>query len=138
MHNSESVQVTPKITAKTSTSTQLPSTSTMASSTTQWEAPKFSFNIPDQAAEWKQFYTRAIYFLEALGIDSNKEDVTNWGWHQIKMMFQGEDWQAFQTLLDNNRLTSEHGCTPSHALNVIETYIKEDEHFWHFRDQLFK
>ena len=51
------------------------STSTMASSTIpQWEAPKFSFDVPDQATEWKKFYTRAIDFLEALDIDPGKED----------------------------------------------------------------
>ena len=31
-----------------------------------WESPKFSFNSPNQAAEWKAFYTRASAFLEAL------------------------------------------------------------------------
>ena len=34
-----------------------------------WEAPKFSFNSPNQAAEWQTFYTRALDFLEALDIE---------------------------------------------------------------------
>ena len=59
-----------------------------------WEAPKFSFNKENQAAEWKQFYIRAIDYLEALDIDPDKEDETKRGWHQIKVVFQGEDRQA--------------------------------------------
>ena len=101
-----------------------------------WEAPKFSFNVQDKAAEWKQFYIRAVDYLEALDIDPDKEDETKWGWHQIKMMFQGEDRQAIQTLLDNNTITPEDQHTPGHALKAIQTSIKEDEHFWHFRDEL--
>ena len=108
----------------------------MASSTTpQWKIPKFSFDVPDQGSEWKKFYTTAIDFLEALEIDPEKEDETKWSWHQIKMMFQGEDRQALQTLLQNNAITSEDQLTPSHALNVIWTSVKEEEHFWHFRDE---
>ena len=72
-----------------------------------WEAPKFSFNIENQAAEWKQFYIRAIDYLEALHIDPEKEDETKQGWYQIKMMSQGEDRQALQSLLSNNTITTE-------------------------------
>ena len=68
-------------------------------------SPKFSFDVSDQAVEWKKFYTRAIDFLEALDIDPDKEDGTKWGWHQIKMMFQGGDRQALKALLDNNAIT---------------------------------
>ena len=113
----------------------LTSTSTMASSTTpQWEGPKCSFDVPDWATEWKKFYTRAVGFLEALGIDPDKEDETKWGWHQIKMVFQGKHGQALQTLLENNTIASRDQLTPSHTLNVIQTSGKE--HFWHVRDEL--
>ena len=69
-----------------------------------WEAPNFSFNAPDQAEEWKSFYTRAIDFLEALDIDPDVEDQGKKGWHQIKMMFEGEGCQALQTLIDNKTI----------------------------------
>ena len=52
------------------------------------------------------------------------------------MMFQGEDRQALQTLLDNNKIIPEDQLTPAHALKAIQTSVKEDEHFWHFRDEL--
>ena len=51
-------------------------------------------------------------------------------------MFQGEDRQALQLLLENNAITSEDQLTPSHTLNTIQTSIKEEEHFWHYRDEL--
>ena len=35
--------------------------------------PKFSFNVPNQAEECKSFYTRALDFLEALGINPDVE-----------------------------------------------------------------
>ena len=41
-----------------------------------WEAPKLSFNTEDQAAKWKQFYIRALDYLEALDIDPDKQDET--------------------------------------------------------------
>ena len=51
-------------------------------------------------------------------------------------MFQGEDRQALQTLLDNNTITPEDQLFPAHALKAIQTSIKEVEHFWHLRDEL--
>ena len=102
----------------------------------RWEAPKFSFNVEDQAAEWKKLYIRAIDYLEALDIDPDKADETKQGWHQIKMMLQGEGRHALQTLLDSNTITPEDQLTPAHALKAIQTSVKEDEHFWHFRDEL--
>ena len=44
------------------------------SNTSQWEAPKFSFNTEDQATAWREFYTRAIDYLETLDIDTEAED----------------------------------------------------------------
>ena len=52
------------------------------------------------------------------------------------MMFQDEDSEALQGLLDNNTITPEDQLTPTHVLNAIQTTVKEDEHFWHFRDKL--
>ena len=108
----------------------------MASSTSPlWEAPKFSCNAPNQAEELKLFYTHAVDFLKALDIDPEEEDQPKEGWHQVKMMSEGEDCQALQTLLDNSNITSKDQCTPIRALNVIQTIIKEDEHIWHYRDE---
>ena len=49
-----------------------------------WEAPKFSFNTEDQAAEWKQFYTRVLDYLEALDIDTDQQDENKGGWASDK------------------------------------------------------
>ena len=102
-----------------------------------WEAPKFSFNSPNQAAEWQAFYTRALDFLEALDIDPEVADQNKHRWRWIKMMFDGEDCQALQTLIDNNTVTPEAQQSPVQALKAIWSIIKEDVHFWHHRDQLF-
>ena len=111
----------------------------MASRSTahHWEAPKFSFNSSNQAAEWQGFYTRALDFLDALDIDPEASDQNKCGWRQIKMMFKGEDCQALQTLIDNNTVTPEAQQTPVLALRAIQSIIKEDVHFWHHHDQLF-
>ena len=53
------------------------------------------------------------------------------------MMFKEEDRQTLQMLLDNNTITQEDQCIPSKALQAIQTTIKEDEHFWHYRDEIF-
>ena len=97
----------------------------MASRSTahHWEAPKFSFNSPNQAAEWQAFYTRALDFLEALDIDPEVADQNKCGWRQIKMMFEGEDCQALQTLIDNNTVTPEAQQTPAQALKAIQSVI---------------
>ena len=102
-----------------------------------WEAPKFLFNSPNQAAEWQAFYTRALDFLEALDIDPEAAEQNKCGWRQIKMMFEGEDCQVLQTLIDNNTVTPEAQQTPAQALKAIQSIIKEDVHFWHHHDQLF-
>ena len=52
------------------------------------------------------------------------------------MMFQGEDRQTLQTMIDNNTITAEDQQTPTKALKAIQSCIK-DEHFWYFkRDEL--
>ena len=101
-----------------------------------WEAPKFSFSVENQAKEWKKFHTRVIDFLEALNIDPDTPDESKCSWCRIKIMFQDEDREALQALLDNNTITPEDQLTLTHVLNAIQTTVKEDEHFWHFRDEL--
>ena len=103
---------------------------------TRWEAPQFSFNAPDQTQEWKNFYTRVLDYLETLDIDPERQDEHKRGWKQIKMMFQGEDRQTLQTLIDNNTITAADQQTPTKALKAIQSSIKDEEHFWHFRDEV--
>ena len=79
-------------------------------------------------------YIQALYHLEALDIDPERQVETKKGWQHIKMMFKGEDRHILQTLLDNNIITDEDQLTPAHALQAIQTTIKEDEHHWHYRD----
>ena len=106
------------------------------STTPHWEAPKFSFNSPNQANAWKSFYTRALDFLEAPDIDPDAEDQGKKGWMQIKMMFKDEDHIALETLIDNQTISPGAQQTPSLALKAIHSVIKEDVHFWHHRDEL--
>ena len=105
-------------------------------STTRWEAPTFSFNTDNQPAAWRDFYTRAIDYLETLDIDPEQEGQHKKGWKQIKMMFTGEDRQALQTMIDNNTITQADQCTPVQALKAIQTTIKDEEHYWHYRDEI--
>ena len=104
--------------------------------TTRWTAPTFSFNTEDQPAAWKEFYTRVIDYLETIDIDPEQEDQHKRGWKQIKMMFTGEDRQALQTMIDNNTITPADQCTPIQALKAIQTAIKDEEHYWHYRDEI--
>ena len=99
------------------------------SNTSQWEAPKFSFNTEDQASAWREFYTRALDHLETLNIDPEIEDENKKGWKQIKIMFTGKDRQALQILIDNNTITPGDQHTPIHALKAIQTTIKEEENY---------
>ena len=82
-----------------------------ASNTPCWEAPKFSINAQNDAVEHELPYTRALYFLEALDINPDKEEQGKIGWHQIKML-EGDDCQALQTVIDNNTIFPESQCTP--------------------------
>ena len=51
------------------------STSTMASSEPPcWEVFKFSFNVENQAKEWKKLHTRGVDYLEPLDIDPDIPD----------------------------------------------------------------
>ena len=100
------------------------------SNTPCWEATTFFFHIQNQTEEWKLFYTRSVDFLKALDINLEEEDQNKSTWCQIKMMFEGDNRQALQTLCDNNNITAETQCTPIQSLNVIQTVIKEDLHFY--------
>ena len=52
------------------------------------------------------------------------------------MMFQGDDRQTLQTMIDNNTITAEDQQTPTKALKAIQSCIKDEEHFWYFRDEV--
>ena len=78
----------------------------MAQNNTRRTAPSFSFNTADQPTAWREFYTRAIDYLETIDIGPEEEDQHKRGWKQIKIMFTGEDRQALQTLIDNNTITA--------------------------------
>ena len=84
----------------------------------------------------EKFYIHALDYLESLDIDPEKKDENKKGWHQIKMMFQDDDRQTLQDLIDNNSITAEYQLTPTSTLQAIQRTLKEDEHFWHFRDEL--
>ena len=103
---------------------------------TRWTAPTFSFNMEDQPAAWKEFYTRVINYLETIDIDPEQEDQHKRGWKQNKMMFTGEDRQALQTLIDNNTITPADQHTTIQALRAIQTAIKAEEHYWHYRGEI--
>ena len=49
-------------------------------------------------------------------------------------MFKGEDRQALQTLINNNTISPEDQLTPVSTLKAIQSCIKDEEHFWHYRD----
>ena len=51
-------------------------------------------------------------------------------------MFEGEDCQTLQTLIDNETITHEHQKTPRQVLGTTDTSIKSKDHFWHFWDGL--
>ena len=104
--------------------------------TTRWTGPTFSFNTEDKPTAWREFYTRVIDYLETIDIDSEQEDQYKRGWKQIKMMFTGEDRQALQTMIDNNTITPADQCTPVQELKAIQTAIKDEEHYWHYRDKV--
>ena len=52
------------------------------------------------------------------------------------MMFEGEDCQSLQTLIDNNAVTPEAQQALAQILKAIQSIIKEDVHFWHHHDWL--
>ena len=75
-------------------------------------------------------------FLETLDIDPERQDENKHSWKQIKMMFQGDDRQTLQTIINNNTIIAEDQQTPTKALKAIQSCIKDEEHFWYFRDEV--
>ena len=51
-------------------------------------------------------------------------------------MFHGKNRQALETLIDSSTITPEDQCTPTHTFNAIQSSIKEEEHFWYFREEV--
>ena len=82
------------------------------------------------------FYARALDILEVLDLDPDVEDQGKKGWHQIKMMFEGEDCQVLQTHIDNQTILPDAQKTPALAPKAIQSVIKEDVHLWHYHNQL--
>ena len=58
------------------------------------------------------------------------------GWKQLKLMFEGEDRQTLQALIDNSTITSEDMKTPRATLDATVTTIKSEEYFWAHWDEL--
>ena len=101
-----------------------------------WEAPTFRFNSLNQSEDWSVFYTRALDYLDALDIELKTDDQSHKGWKQLKLMFEGEDRKALQSLIDSGVVTPKHMLNPKAALDAIGTTIKSEEHFWAYRDEL--
>ena len=51
-------------------------------------------------------------------------------------MFESEDRQAVQTLIDDQTIMPEDMKKPRAILDAIVTTIKSEEHFWAHRDEL--
>ena len=94
-----------------------------------WEAPTFHFNSPNQSEDWSVFYTRDLDYLDALDIELETADQSHKDWKQLKLMFEGEDRKALQSLIDSGVMTPKHMLTPKAALDAIGTTIKSEEHF---------
>ena len=77
-----------------------------------------------------------IDYLDVLDIETEQADNCHKGWKQLKLMFEGEDREALQTLTDNGTITEENIKTPCATLDSISTTIKAQEHFWVQRDEL--
>ena len=105
-------------------------------SSSLFTAPTFSFEAADQPTAWRDFYLRALDYLEMLKIKSDEEDRDKKGWTLIKLMFTGQDRQALQTLVENDTITEADQCTPRLALKAIQTALKDGEHYWHYRDEI--
>ena len=105
-------------------------------SSTLFTAPTFSFEAADQPTAWRDFYLRALDYLEMLKIKPDEEDRDKKGWTLIKLMFTGQDRQALQTLVENDTITEADQRTPTLALKAIQTALKDGEHYWHYRDEI--
>ena len=96
----------------------------------------FILTPPNQSEDWSVFYTRALDYLDALDIELETADQSCKGWKQLKLMFEGEDRKALQSLIDSGVVTPKYMLTPKAALDAISATIKSEEHFWAYRDEL--
>ena len=96
----------------------------------------FHFNSPNQFEDWSAFYNRALDYLDTLDFEPEVADESHKGWKQLKLMFEGKDRKALQSLIDGRVMSAEHMLKPKAALDAIGTTIKSEEHFWAHRDQL--
>ena len=99
-------------------------------------SPTFHFNSANQSGDWSVFYTGALDYLYTLDIELEEADESLKGWKQLKLMFEGEDRKALQTVIDNVVMTPDHMKTSKAAFDAIVTTIKLREHFWAHRDEL--
>ena len=75
-----------------------------------WEAPKFSFNSPNQVAEWQAFCTRALDFLEALrpqGQPQGQEEANHRAGHQAEVDRPTEAHQGIPVTALHKTITGE-------------------------------
>ena len=96
--------------------------------------PQYLVSAPNKADEWKAFYIRTVDILEAVDISSESEENAKKGWKQLWMMFEGEDCQDPQTLIDNG--TPQDQETLIRVPDAIQEAIKA-EHFWHNHNEFF-
>ena len=68
--------------------------------------------LPQQSEDWRVFYTRTIDYLEALNINVEEANDHRTSWKQLKMIFEGKDWQTLQTLINNGTITLESQKMP--------------------------
>ena len=52
------------------------------------------------------------------------------------MMFESEDWQALQTLIETGTITPENQKIPLQVFDTTAMTIKSEEHLWQFQDEL--
>ena len=94
------------------------------------------FNSPTQSKDWRTFYTRALDYLDTLDIEPDQADDNLKGWKQLKLMYEGKDRQALQTLIDNQTIMPKDMKKPRGTLDAITATIKSKENFWAYRDGL--
>ena len=90
-----------------------------------WEAPTFHFNSANQSEDWSAFYTRTLDYLDTLDIEPEVANESHKGWKQLKLMFEGKDRKALQTLIDNEVMTPEHMPTPQSHIRCYCDYNQE-------------
>ena len=68
----------------------------MAQNYTKWTAPTFSFDTADQPTTWRDFYIRALDYLETLKINPEEEDQQKRGWNKSQRCLQGKTDRHFK------------------------------------------